>query len=156
LVGFANIPLVEDKAGGNLNILSPEDFRQRLADNLLTSEEKFEDWESFFPTYPSFLNFKKYCHRIVAVISFFDGQLADVEKKEGSLSGLSFCITGTLSKPRLFFVKLIESEGGTFKDSATKVNYLIVGDSPGNTKITDAKSRNISMISESDFWEMVR
>ena len=45
-----------------------------------------------------------------------------------NLTGMTFCITGTLSKSRSYFVRLIEQAGGVFKrDISNMVTFLIVG-----------------------------
>ena len=58
-------------------------------------------------------------------------------------------ITGTLSKSRDAFKELLESKGVTVSNSVTKdVNYLIVGEDPGSSKLTKAKSLGIPTLTE--------
>lgn len=78
------------------------------------------------------------------------------EKKKGNkLKGLTFLITGTLSKPRYEIISLIEENGGEVVNSVSKnVDYLIVGENPGS-KLSKAKELNISIINEEDLNNMI-
>lgn len=56
----------------------------------------------------------------------------------GFLTGHIFCITGTLSRPRLEIQKLIEKQGGVVVNKVTKqCRYLVVGNNPGEDKLRD-------------------
>lgn len=56
----------------------------------------------------------------------------------GPLSGRVFCITGTLSVPRLEMQRRIEKQGGTVVGAVTqKCHYLVVGENPGADKLRD-------------------
>ena len=58
-------------------------------------------------------------------------------------------ITGTLTKSRDTYKELLESKGITVSNSVTKdVNYLIVGEDPGSSKLNKAKSLNIPILTE--------
>lgn len=73
------------------------------------------------------------------------------------LAGLTFCITGVLTVSRPELAARIERLGGLCKDSVTKkTDYVIVGLSPGNTKLADAEKKNKPMISEDQFEEIVK
>ena len=53
------------------------------------------------------------------------------------LSGMTFCITGTLSKGRRQFINLIEQAGGIFtRDMSNMVTFLTVG-TDAHTKHTE-------------------
>lgn len=66
-------------------------------------------------------------------------------------SGKRFAITGTLSKSRKEFVKLIEINGGTFSSSITKsVDILILGEG-GGSKLKKAEALEIQVYKEVQF-----
>ncbi len=73
-----------------------------------------------------------------------------------SLSGKSFCITGTLSKTRDYFKKLIESNGGEFHSSIKKnTTFLLVGDDPGQDKINKIQTTSTKILKEDEFLKML-
>ena len=73
----------------------------------------------------------------------------------GLLSGSSFCITGTLSRPRKEIALSIKSEGGKVVSSVSgNLDFLVAGESSGS-KFDKANRLGISIISESDLDEML-
>ena len=82
-----------------------------------------------------------------------------VEEKKETLDGLTFCITGKLSrvKNRDELVSIIEQNGGRFVKSVSKnVKYLINNDKLSTTaKNKEAQTLGIPIISEEDFFEMI-
>ncbi len=81
---------------------------------------------------------------------------ASQEKKEQTLEGLSFVITGSLpSLSREQAEELIKDHGGKVVGSVSKkTNYLLLGESPGS-KHVKALQLGIPMLSESDLQEMI-
>ena len=79
------------------------------------------------------------------------------EKTMGKLNGMSFCITGQLSKPREEFKALIEENGGTWKSSVGKsLSYLIMEDPSLETvKAKTAKKNGTKCISEQELLAMI-
>jgi len=77
-------------------------------------------------------------------------------KKEDIISGLTFCVTGTLKGySREEIKKYIESLGGHFTDTVTKkTNYLIVGNNPGS-KLQKAEKFGVEIITEEEFLRLV-
>ncbi|MEW5797112.1 MAG: NAD-dependent DNA ligase LigA [Candidatus Zixiibacteriota bacterium] len=66
----------------------------------------------------------------------------------GTLSGQSFVITGTLSRPRSHFVRLIEANGGRVVGSvSSNTDYLLCGTDPGS-KLDKARKLGIEVIDE--------
>ena len=64
------------------------------------------------------------------------------------LSGKTFVITGTLSKPRDEIASAIKSAGGKVTDSVSQnTDYLVVGESPGS-KLTKARSLGVVILDE--------
>lgn len=76
-----------------------------------------------------------------------------------SLTGMTFCITGTLSKSRSYFVRLIEQAGGMFKrDISNMVTFLIVG-ADAHTRHTEKLARAdklcLPILTEKEFLTML-
>lgn len=78
------------------------------------------------------------------------------KKVEGSLKGLTFVITGTLTKmTRARAKEILENLGGKVSDSVTKeTDFLIVGEEPGS-KLEKAKKLNIKIIDENEFYKLI-
>jgi len=75
---------------------------------------------------------------------------------EGALTGLTFVITGTLSRPRQEVAALIERHGGKDTGSVSRnTDYLVVGESPGGSKYRKAQQLELPMIDEARLLEMV-
>ena len=77
----------------------------------------------------------------------------------GPLSGKSFCITGATSKPRKAVQKDILNAGGTVKESVgSGLTYLITNEDQSFTssKMQKAKKYGVSIITESEFYDMIR
>lgn len=77
----------------------------------------------------------------------------------GTLKGKTFSITGTLSKGRKAFVKMIEENGGTFKKNVSNVvNFLIVGDDAytrDTGKLEKAYALDLFILNETEFMRML-
>ncbi len=73
----------------------------------------------------------------------------------GSLSGKTFVITGTLSKPRNHFKQLIESAGGKVSSAVSKsTDYLLAGTEAGS-KLKKAQKLSISVIDEDSLSKLL-
>lgn len=79
-------------------------------------------------------------------------------KKEGNLSGKSFCITGSLQKPKKVVYKMIEDAGGETKTSVGRgLDYLIQADPTKESgKSKKAVKLGVAIISEEELMEMIR
>lgn len=80
------------------------------------------------------------------------------ERVKGSLTGKSFCFTGSMETPRGQLQKMVEEAGGEVKKSVGKdVDYLVIAD-PNSTssKAQAAKKNGTKLISEEDFLKMVK
>lgn len=74
----------------------------------------------------------------------------------GPLANLTFVITGTLSQPRREITALIEKRGGKVTSSVSRnTDFLVVGDSPGRTKVNQAHKLGTAVIDEVQLREMV-
>jgi DNA ligase (NAD+) len=82
---------------------------------------------------------------------------ADSAAARGPLSDRSFCLTGTLSKPRKEVQQAIEAAGGTVKDDVRKgLNYLVVGlNSSQSSKSLKAVKLGVKVIGEKELNEMI-
>jgi DNA ligase (NAD+) len=84
-------------------------------------------------------------------------EIVDVgEGGEGSLTGLTFVVTGALSNFTRQQVKdYIHNEGGKVTGSVSKrTNFLLVGDNPGS-KLEQAEALGVEIIGEVDLRRMV-
>ncbi|MEW6015888.1 MAG: NAD-dependent DNA ligase LigA [Candidatus Zixiibacteriota bacterium] len=76
-------------------------------------------------------------------------------RKESVIAGKSFVITGTLSKPREHFKKLIESLGGKVTGSVSaKTDYLLVGEDAGS-KLESARKLGVKTLNEDEFSRLI-
>lgn len=72
------------------------------------------------------------------------------------LSGKTFVLTGTLSKPREEFEKIIEDLGGKTSSSVSRnTSFVLAGENAGS-KLLKAKELNIKIINEEEFIEMIK
>jgi DNA ligase (NAD+) len=82
--------------------------------------------------------------------------VAEGEKKKGLFDGLTFVITGTLSRPREEFETMIERNGGRAAGSVSKkTSYVLAGDEAG-TKLEKAKQLGVQVLTEEQFMKMLR
>ena len=78
-------------------------------------------------------------------------------KEAGPLAGLSFCFTGTSTKPRAELTALVEGKGGRVLASVTKeLGYLVIAD-PASTSSKAVKARKLGtkLITEQELDELI-
>jgi DNA ligase (NAD+) len=92
---------------------------------------------------------------ITALVKCID--ILDVQDTKGPLVGMSFCITGALSKPRKEIEKLIEECGGECKSSVGKgLDFLIQADASSmSSKSEKAKKFGTKIMDEATLWNMM-
>jgi len=74
---------------------------------------------------------------------------------EGHLKGSTFCITGTLTKPRKEIMLSIKASGGKVVSSVSgNLNYLVAGDSSGS-KLETAKKLGVVILSEDELEKIL-
>ena len=80
-----------------------------------------------------------------------------VVMESNSLEGKTFLYTGTFaSMSREELENRIEANGGKLVSGVSaKLNFLIVGEKPGASKLDKATKLNVKMISEGEFLEML-
>lgn len=75
---------------------------------------------------------------------------------DGPLSGMSFCVTGTLSEPREQVHAKIRAAGGTVHERVAKgTTYLVAGDKVGQSKLDAAEKRGTKVIREPDLLALL-
>lgn len=76
--------------------------------------------------------------------------------RDESLKGLTFVLTGALSKyTREEATRLIEERGGKVSNSVSrKTNYVVVGENPGS-KLEKARALGIAILNEEDFERLL-
>ncbi len=78
------------------------------------------------------------------------------KKEKGIFDGMTFVITGTLSRPREEFEAMIEKNGGRAASSVSKrTNYVLAGSEAGS-KLTKAKELGVKVLDEETFEKMVK
>jgi len=81
---------------------------------------------------------------------------AAAAKTEGPLVGAGCVLTGTLSRPRGEYAKLIEAAGGVVQSAVTsKTRYLIAGANVGATKTEKARALGTEVIDEARLLELL-
>jgi DNA ligase (NAD+) len=77
-------------------------------------------------------------------------------KTNGKLKGLTFCITGTLSRSRDEVRDEILAAGGKWSAAVTKTtDYLVAGENVGANKLADAEKKKVKVISEKDLLKLL-
>ena len=80
----------------------------------------------------------------------------EVVRAEGPLVGAGCVLTGSLSRPRGEYAKLIEAAGGIVQSAVTsKTRYLIAGENTGVTKTEKARKLGTEVIDEARLRELL-
>jgi DNA ligase (NAD+) len=75
---------------------------------------------------------------------------------EGPLSGLSFCVTGVLSKKRESVHADIRAAGGDVHDGVKKnTSYLVAGDKTGKSKLDQARKLGTKVVDEAGLYALI-
>lgn len=83
-----------------------------------------------------------------------EAEIQEVEGGSDILSGLTFVITGTLSRPREYFKDIILTAGGKVSDSVSaKTSYLLAGENAGS-KLKKAEKLGVKVVSEVEFQQL--
>lgn len=94
-------------------------------------------------------SFEKEIRDLLSIISIGD-------KKEGKLSGMSFCFTGNMEKPRSFYQGLVTKNGGKNDSSVTKTTtYLVCNEDRGSSKSMKALKMGVKIINTNEFINLV-
>ena len=99
---------------------------------------------------------KSYLARLLALGIDPKRAAAEEKAKEGPLVGAGCVLTGSLSRPRSEYAKLIELAGGVVQGSVTsKTRYLVAGANVGATKTEKAKALGTEVIDEERLKELL-
>ena len=99
---------------------------------------------------------KSYLTRLLALGIDPKRAVAEEKAKEGPLVGAGCVLTGSLSRPRSEYAKLIERAGGIVQSSVTgKTRYLVAGANVGATKTEKAKALGTEVIDEEKLKELL-
>lgn len=87
---------------------------------------------------------------------FAKKEIQDAAQAGGPLSGLTFVITGTLSRPRESIRDELKSLGAQVTDAVSKAtSYLVAGEKAGS-KLTKAEKLSVPVLSESSLQKLIR
>jgi len=78
----------------------------------------------------------------------------EAPKASDKFAGKTFCITGTLSKPRKHFEQMVVANGGELASVSKNLNYLLVGEDAGG-KLAKAEKLGITILNEQAFMKMI-
>ena len=99
---------------------------------------------------------KSYLTRLLALGIDPKRAVTEEKAKEGPLVGAGCVLTGSLSRPRSEYAKLIELAGGIVQSSVTgKTRYLVAGANVGATKTEKAKALGTEVIDEEKLKELL-
>ncbi len=85
----------------------------------------------------------------------YDPEKSTHAEAASAIAGKTFVITGTLSKPRPDFKKIIEAQGGKVSGSiSSKTHYLLAGEKAGSKK-TKAEELGITILDETAFTKLL-
>jgi len=132
--------------------------------------EAFKDWDGIKKMEPSQIEAlpgfaEKSAIQIVEGLGSILGMAEELlevinikEKKQGALTGSSFCVTGSLaSYSRKDFKEAVEENGGVFKSSvAAGLTYLVTNDpDSGSAKNRKAEKLGVKIIDEEGFLNLL-
>lgn len=84
-------------------------------------------------------------------------QPVHIAKGDGPLSGLSFCVTGVLSKRREDVHQVIRDAGGEVHDKVKKgTSYLVAGEKVGKAKLDGARKFGAQVLDEVGLAALIR
>ena len=84
-----------------------------------------------------------------------DFERVEGSPSEGPLAGKRVVITGTLERPRSYYVERLEAAGGTFTSSVSKnTDYVLAGDEAGS-KLDRARELGVPVLDGEGFEELL-
>lgn len=99
-------------------------------------------------------NLAKYANEILTLEPYL--QLVEDTSEAKSEDTPSFCITGSLNKPKSFYQELIEKRGWGYSNSLTKdITYLVCNEDKGSSKSVKAKKYGTKIITEQELVELL-
>jgi DNA ligase (NAD+) len=84
-----------------------------------------------------------------------DFERVEGSPSEGPLAGKRLVITGTLDRPRSYYVERLEAAGGTFTSSVSKnTDYVLAGEEAGS-KLQKARELDVPILDHEGFEELL-
>jgi DNA ligase (NAD+) len=84
-----------------------------------------------------------------------DFERVEGSPSEGPLAGKRVVITGTLDRPRSYYVERLEAAGGTFTSSVSKnTDYVLAGEEAGS-KLQKARELGVPVLDHAGFEELL-
>lgn len=150
-VGKANSKLLANHLGSFEKLLSiNDDNREDFRDELISIDGI---GDTVAADIISLLSDELFIEELKILAAFLKPQINT--QVSGVLSGKSLCITGTLSKPRDYFEKLISENGGMVRNSvSSKLDFLVCGDNAGSKK-EKAEKAGVKILSENELISML-
>jgi len=94
---------------------------------------------------------------IVELFKYIKIKKEEKKMNKNVLEGKTICITGSLSKKRDEYIKIIEDNGGKFINSISKkTNFLLIGKNVGSVKINKAAECGTKVITEDEFLNIIK
>jgi len=119
-------------------LLSVEDIGETAADSII---EFFSNIENMI--------------EVDTLLEILDPQYPEKQNTSGKLTGKTFVITGTLSKPRKYFQDIIEENLGKVSGSVSKkTDYLLAGEEAGS-KLEKAVKLGVEVLDEEKFFSLI-
>ena len=100
---------------------------------------------------------RRYIDRLRAAGLTFVSEKKEVARESESLAGKTFLYTGTFANfSRETLEERIAANGGRLLSGVSKkLNYLIVGENAGPSKVQKAQQLNVTQLSEDEFMAML-
>lgn len=160
LLAAVGIPLVGDVAASQL-AGRYESLSHFLAQEPVAEEESLSALHGIGPKLAASVASALRDARFAAVLADLvclgiDPKPPVSQHQDGALRSLSFCVTGTLSRPRPEIHADIERAGGQVHTSVKKgTTYLVTGDKVGASKIDKARALGTKVISEAELLKFL-
>ena len=130
-----------------------ESFRSATVDDLVAVDEV---GETVARTIREFLDNPDNAAVIDELLGFVDPEPVETSDDGDALAGLTFVFTGSLSTPRRVASDLVERHGGSATGSVSgNTDYLVAGDSPGQSKRDDADAEGVPVVDEDGFADVL-
>lgn len=156
-ISSLGIPLIGQAVSKQLHSVFREgyyEFREAIRNGY-----DFSNLEGFGPEMNKALHDYDYAEADLIAAQYLSFEQPEVQvsaPKAGAAAGLTFAITGTLSRPRAQIQADIEKAGAKMGSSVTsKTNYLVCNKEESSTKYNKAKQLNIPIITEKELMEML-
>ena len=142
ILAIGSIPLEKDGREKKIEELSKIDgIGEISAESIVTWFQNNSHWRMLFDLREAGVN--------LSSLSYIPKKEPGETESVKMFDGLTFVITGTLSKPREEIAEFIENLGGKVSGSISKkTDYLVVGENAGS-KLEKAKSLGVDILDES-------